>query len=130
MVQIVKIKCRHFSNTWLNELSITVLIVFILFIVHSTYIFFQIVHGNFTHLNLLISRILTNLLGQFETIIPSHEAIISRDFPDQRFSFSFLSRSDGWKRSRCSQCFPETDHLITQLKFSHDGNNTAGNGGV
>lgn len=71
-----------------------------------------------------------NLLGQFETIIPSHEAIISRDFPDQRFSFSFLSRSDGWKRSRCSQCFPETDHLITQLKFSHDGNNTAGNGGV
>lgn len=133
VVQIVKIMYRHFSNAWLNELSITILIVFILFIVHSTYIFFQIVlhHGNFTHLNLLISRILTTLifLVNLKRLL-SHEAIISRDFPDQRFSFSFLSRSDGWKRSRCSQCFPETDHLITQLKFSHDGNNTAGNGGV
>lgn len=93
VVQIVKIKCRHFSNTWLNELSITILIVFILFIVHSTYIFFQIVHhGNFTHLNLLISRILTTLIFLVNlkrlfhlTKLLSHATFRTKDFP---FPFS------------------------------------------
>lgn len=93
VVQIVKIKCRHFSNTWLNELSITILIVFILFVVHSTYIFFQIVHhGNFTHLNLLISRILTTLIFLINlkrlfhlTKLLSHATFRTKDFP---FPFS------------------------------------------
>lgn len=71
---------------------------------------------------------------------------VSCDFPDEKFSFfspfsleqSFTGNLETVRSDvERFQCFPEMDHLITQLKFSHDTimddnttRHTAGNRGV